>query len=236
MTLLLKIHVEGFTEASFAAHILRPYLEGLGCSITVVINKTSNAHGVAHRGGLSHYEQFRINTRRLLKNKNAVVTTMIDYYGLPADFPGMGNISDYPTSYERVRYLERMLDENISGEDVPDDNFIPYIQLHEFEALLFSDIAAIDKVLSVGRSSHCKELREIRRNFEPEEINTSPESAPSKRLKRLYPRYSKTVEGILIAEKIGLADIRRQCPHFNEWLTEVERVVAIKGVCAVDHV
>ncbi len=161
MTLVRKIHVEGYPEASFASHILRPYLEERGCSISVIINKTTNAHGVTHRGGLSHYEQFRINTRRLLKNKNAVVTTMIDYYGLPADFPGMENLYDYPTAYERVRYLEKMLDENISGEDIPADNFIPYIQLHEFEALLFSDISVIDKVLSVGRSSLYYVIMEI---------------------------------------------------------------------------
>ncbi|HJK55416.1 MAG TPA: DUF4276 family protein, partial [Methanocorpusculum sp.] len=111
MTLLLKIHVEGFTEASFASRILRPHFEEYDCSIAVIINKTSNSHGIAHRGGLSHYEQFRVNTRRLLKNKNAVVTTMIDYYGLPTDFPGMTDCGKFSTAPDRVSYLERMLDE-----------------------------------------------------------------------------------------------------------------------------
>ena len=224
MTLLLKMHVEGFTEASFASRILRPHFEEYDCSVAVVINKTSTSRGIPHRGGLSHYAQFRVNTRRLMKNKNAVVTTMIDYYGLPADFPGMTDVGNYPAAPERVRYLERMLDEDISSEGDSAESFIPYIQLHEFEALLFSDIAAVDRVLSVGRESKYAELREIRNRYAPEEINTSPETAPSKRLKKLYPRYSKTVEGIAVAERIGLETIRDNCPHFHAWLTELERI------------
>ncbi|HJK29570.1 MAG TPA: DUF4276 family protein, partial [Methanocorpusculum sp.] len=60
--------------------------------------------------------------------------------------------------------------------------------------------------------------------YAPEEINTSPETAPSKRLKKLYPHYSKTVEGMAIAERIGLAKMRKCCPHFNAWITELEQV------------
>lgn len=226
MTLLLKIHVEGYTEASFASRLLRPHLEEYNCSIAVIINKTSNNRGIAHRGGLSHYEQFRVNTRRLLKNRNAVVTTMIDYYGLPADFPGMAEMDRFPTSAERVAYLERRLDEDISGDTVSEDTFIPYIQLHEFEALLFSDVSVVDRVLSVGRESKYAELTEIRNQYAPEEINTRPETAPSKRLKKLYPRYSKMVEGMAIAERIGLPVIRSCCPHFDAWLTTLEQVAA----------
>lgn len=224
MTPLLKIHVEGFTEAVFASRILRPHLEACGCYITVVINKTSSSNGTTHRGGLSHYEQFKVNTRRLLKNKNAVVTTMIDYYGLPADFPGMEHIQEYNSAEERVAYLERMLDQNISGSDIYEENFIPYIQLHEFEALLFSDIAVVDRVLSTGRESKYEELVRIRQEYAPEEINTRPETAPSKRLRNLYPRYSKISEGMVIAERTGLTKIRDNCPHFNSWLTELERI------------
>lgn len=226
MTLLLKIHVEGYTEASFASRLLRPHLEEYNCSIAVIINKTSNSRGIAHRGGLSHYEQFRVNTRRLLKNRNAVVTTMIDYYGLPADFPGMAEMDRFPTSAERVAYLERRLDEDISGDTVLEDTFIPYIQLHEFEALLFSDVSVVDRVLFVGRESKYAELTEIRNQYAPEEINTRPETAPSKRLKKLYPRYSKTVEGMAISERIGLPVIRSCCPHFDAWLTTLEQVAA----------
>ena len=151
MTLLYKIHVEGVTEASFASRILRQHFEEYDCSIAVIINKTSNSHGIAHRGGLSHYEQFRVNTRRLLKNKNAVVTTMIDSYGLPTDFTGMTDCGKFSTAPDRVSYLERMLDEDISGDWLSAENFIPYIQMHEFEALLFSDISVVVRVLSVGR-------------------------------------------------------------------------------------
>lgn len=98
---------------------------------------------------------------------------MIDYYGLPTDFPGMDHVQEYKSAEERVMYLEQMLDKNISGSDISEENFIPYIQLHEFEALLFSDISIVDRVLSTGRESKYEELAKIRHEYAPEEINTS---------------------------------------------------------------
>ena len=143
MTLLLKIHVEGFTEASFASRILRPHFEEYDCSIAVIINKTSNSHGIAHRGGLSHYEQFRVNTRRLLKNKNAVVTTMIDYYGLPTDFPGMTDCWTFSTATDLLCCIERLTAEDSSCKRLSDEDFIPCILLHECDSLLFSYISVL---------------------------------------------------------------------------------------------
>ena len=95
--------------------------------------------------------------------------------------------------------------------------------MHEFEALLFSDCAALADVL--GRSDLTAGFQEVRDQFEtPEQIDDAPTSAPSKRIRAMVPEYHKTVDGIVAAERIGLETIRAVCPHFNHWVTRVERV------------
>jgi hypothetical protein len=108
--------------------------------------------------------------------------------------------------------------------DIGNPRFIAYIQLHEFEGLLFSDVQAIDAVLKVhqGRSQLAK-LKKIRAQFRtPEEIDDGNTTTPSKRLKSLYAGYDKVAFGSLIAQRIGLDALRRECPHFNEWVSKLE--------------
>ena len=60
-------------------------------------------------------------------------------------------------------------------------------------------------------------------------INDNPASAPSKRIQRLFPGYRKgssvNAHAYRIARHIGLERIRRQCPHFNEWIEKLEKLV-----------
>ena len=58
----------------------------------------------------------------------------------------------------------------------------------------------------------------------PEEINNSSETAPSKRLIKAIPGYNKIVYGNIIAEQIGLQTIRDKCPLFNEWIKQLEQI------------
>jgi len=97
--------------------------------------------------------------------------------------------------------------------------------MHEFEALLFSDVEQFREVLDGWSTDVRQTLLDIRKRFEtPEDINNNRETAPSKRiLKTLAPgTYSKTVHGPLIAEAIGLATIRQQCPRFDTWMNRLE--------------
>lgn len=95
--------------------------------------------------------------------------------------------------------------------------------MHEFEALLFSDCAALAEV--VGRPHLAAEFQRIRDQFEsPEQIDDGPITAPSKRILAIVPEYRKTVDGILVASRVGLERFRAACPHFNHWMTRVERV------------
>lgn len=102
--------------------------------------------------------------------------------------------------------------------------FIPYVAMHEFEALLFSDCATFGR--SIDREDIVSDLEGIRRAFaNPEEIDGSPMGAPSKRIMHLVDGYSKPVDGNLAALNIGVETMRRECPHFAQWLDALEGMV-----------
>ncbi len=212
----LIIHVEGDTEKRFVDRLLKPYLSDK-YHVIPIINKTS----VGHFGGLSHYKQFRKNTRQLCRKSECLLTTMLDLYHLPTDFPGQ-NDAELPSDAEqRVKYLEEKMKEDLAIQ--PPTYFIPYIQLHEFEALLFSDIEIVDKVLRVNSCSDKPALQSImkRYNDKPEMINT--DEGPSVKLDKISKRqYKKIVHGIDIAEKITIDRMRERCPHFDQWLKQLE--------------
>ncbi len=200
--------VEGQTEEKFIKDILNPYLEDYGKFIYPIIVKTKTGH----KGGITEYKPIKKDILSLLKDRNVYVTTMIDYYGLPSDFPGMqtrpkGNI------YQKVSYLELEFHKDINHE-----RFIPYIQIHEFESLLFSDI-------QVFRSEIQNCLHKIINKFpNPEEINDNPNTAPSKRIEQAYKKagltYNKLL-GVEILKRIGINTLKSRCQHFRDWIDKL---------------
>ncbi|GJA33292.1 DUF4276 family protein [Aeromonas caviae] len=207
------VFVEGQTEETFVRDLLVPYFSRLGIYLTPILAQTSPGH----KGGIVSYGKVKHQLTRLCRqDQGAYVTTMMDYYGLPNDFPGLdGHV---PDAHEQVARLELALQQDI---DAP--NFIPNLMLHEFEALLFS---APEKFAEwLDDQALLAPMAAIRGAFAtPEHINNSPQTAPSKRILALVPHYKKTVDGPLIAEDIGLDTIRAQCPHFNNW---IERLLAL---------
>ena len=207
------VFVEGQTEETFVRDLLVPYFSRLGIYLTPILAQTSPGH----KGGIVSYGKVKHQLTRLCRqDQGAYVTTMMDYYGLPNDFPGLdGRV---PDAHEQVMRLELALQQDI---DAP--NFIPNLMLHEFEALLFS---APEKIAEwLDDQALLAPMAAIRAAFAtPEHINNSPQTAPSKRILTLVPNYKKTVDGPLIAEDIGLDAIRAQCPHFNNW---IERLLAL---------
>ena len=217
----IDILVEGQTEEKFVKELLKYILKPKGVDLNAIIIKTKIVKGGSDFvGGISEYSQIERDLRNILESTDAdLVTTMIDFYKFPGDMPGLENapVGDY---IKRIDYYENTFAANIN-----DNRFLPYLQLHEFEALLFSSPEAIDNTLYKKRK--LPELRGIVAQFNsPEEINEGENTAPSKRLKNLYGKrgYSKTIHGPLIAGHIGLDLIREKCPHFDQWLTKVERL------------
>lgn len=210
---------EGPTEESFIRDVLYPHLKERGLSVVPIIVTTKRIKaGPNFKGGIISYGKFKRELKRLLEDTSAAsVTTMIGCYGLPTDFPGRAA----PFSgacIDRVRHLEREL-----AQDINHRKFVPYLSLHEFEALLFSSPAEIAGV--VPEQDVKNELLSIRRSFaSPEKINDDPQTHPAARISRLIPTFRKLPHSPLIAGRIGIAQIRKECRHFDGWLTTLENI------------
>lgn len=205
------ILVEGQTEETFIQEILRPHLWGFDVDLTPTILRTSPGH----KGGISSYAKVKRELRRVFTDRNAVLfTTFLDLYGLPSDVPGHGSSLSGAALADHI-------EASIRG-DIGQDNFRPYVQLHEFEALLFSQPSAFELFFS---PREILRLQVIRNAYQtPEDINNSPHTAPSKRILGIYDAYEKVFQGILIAKIIGLERMRADCPRFSAWLSELERL------------
>ncbi len=226
----LCIMVEGQTEERFVKDLLAPYLASHGVSTEATCICTKQIDGRrAFRGG--HGGRYDLIEKdillRLRSDSGVVVTTLFDYYGLPGTFPGTQSASGQ-SSYDRVAHLEQEFARSIASayraaanRDLSPDRFIPNLILHEFEGLLFSSPKTIQDVLADAQL--LDKLKQIAgEHGSPEEINDSLKTAPSKRLLALYPGYQKPLHGNQIAARIGLAEIRARCPHFDGWLRRLE--------------
>ena len=218
----LLIVAEGVTEETFVGKILTPHLSARAIYPSARLVEFSRTKARIYRGGLLKYAAAKRDILLLLQEDPTIyVTTMFDLYALPTTFP-MYELAKQPTDpKERIKILEEGL-----RADINNDRFIPYIQLHEYEALLFSDISKIDYVMkTLQGESHLTKLERIMTQFpSPELINDGPTTAPSKRLLEIYSTYDKVLSGSLIAQEIGLSTIRKECPHFNSWLETLENL------------
>lgn len=222
MSHLIRVNIvaEGQAEQAFVRELLTEPLSSLGVYPVARCVFTGRKHGQVYRGGMTTYARAKGDIERWLKDDpSGYVTTMFDLYGLPHDFPAPSQATSTHDPYHKARVLEASL-----AADIQNHHFIPYIQLHEFEGLLFSDVSAIEAVVrTYNPYSRLAELQQIRAQFTtPEEIDDGEQTAPSKRLKSLYPAYEKVLFGSRIAQGIGLDTLRRECPHFNEWLSKLE--------------
>lgn len=213
--------VEGQTEERFVKDILAPafWSRDLYLYPTILVTKRVK-DGPNFKGGVTRFARFENDLRRLLSAGGAVVTTMLDYYGLPTDFPGMNTRSN-GTPRQRAEQVERAIHDYFGSPS----NFVPFLALHEYEAWLFASADALPGVMN--EPARQVDIEVIRHSVStPEEINDDPESAPSRRILKLFPGYRKVVHGTIAAGRIGLERIRAECPHFNDWLATLEDVAS----------
>jgi hypothetical protein len=221
----LLVHVEGQTEETFVSEVLMIHLLAKGyhaVSARIVGNARQR-----NRGGIKPWPSVKRDiVSHLKEDPTCVATTMVDYYGLPqqgvAAWPGRAKAAGLNT-VQKATYVEGAMLDDVVAEmgDFDSRRFVPFVVMHEFEGLLFSDCAGFSR--GIGRPAMEATFREIRNQFTtPEEINDSPITAPSKRVIDLVPGYEKPLLGSLAALEIGLSCIRLECPHFNHWLTELE--------------
>jgi hypothetical protein len=220
------VHVEGETEEAFVNEILTAHLLACGYE-RVSARLVGNTRLRDRRGGIRGWSAVRKDIIRHLKeDPGCIATTMVDYFGLPhagdKAWPGRAQAATLPVA-DKARHVEAALLNDVleeMGGRFDRRRFVPFVVMHEFEGLLFSDCEAFAR--GVGREGLADSFQAIRDQFDtPEEINDSPVSAPSKRVAALIPGYVKPLLGNLAALEIGLDKIRAACPHFRAWLSRV---------------
>ena len=212
------VFVEGQTEETFVNDVLGPFLGAKSIYLIPVLARTKRTRdGRTFKGGIVSYRQVKREILRLVGDSSAaLITTMLDYYGLPQDFPGMPDLSA-GSPREKVAHLEDAFRQDIGHQQ----RFLPFLTLHEFEALLFAQPEQFGAVFPNRRQAAARLAEEVS-HLPPEEINDVPDTHPAARIKRRLPNYSKPLHGPRIAKQIGLTAIREKCPHFDAWLSHLE--------------
>jgi Domain of unknown function (DUF4276) len=219
----LYVTVEGQAEKEFVDKALMPHLAGFAIDVRPRVVMTNRKLG--KRGGVFDFDKIRGDVGRLMKqdtHAEARFTTMIDLYALPSEFPGWNEARKKTIPRERVQVLEQAL-----AKEFAEPRFLPFIQLHEFEALLYCDLNELQRRISDSEAG-IKALQADVKDTPPEDINEGATTAPSKRIIRHLPIYerNKVRVGAPAAAAIGLNALRNRCPHFGEWLSKLEALGA----------
>jgi len=224
----LLIHVEGETEEAFVNEVLASHLYGCGYT-KVSARLVGNARQRDRRGGIRAWSAVRKDILHHLKeDAGCLSTTMVDFYALPQagdrSWPGRAEAAQLAFPAKAVAVESALLADICSemGGDFEQSRFVPYVMMHEFEGLLFSDATKLG--LGIGRPDLSPKFQAIRDQYAtPEEINDSPLTAPSKRIISLLPGYEKPLMGTLAVLEIGLDAIRQECPLFRGWIERLEQ-------------
>jgi len=219
--------VEGHTEKIFIENVVAPYLMSKNVFIQPMLISKSGQNG----GDVKFARAKNDIEKHLKQRSDTFLTLFIDYYGTKSDWPGIllsENEQNSLTSIEKAKRVNDATMEKVQGlypEVRADERFIPYIAMYEFEALLFSEPNVLAKKIGVQPEKIRAILEEC---GTPEDINNSPNTAPSKRLNDLISsRFKKTTTGIAIAQEIGLSVIRSKCPIFDQWVSRLESLSSI---------
>lgn len=228
---MTRIHIvcEGWTEQTFINSLMVEPFANRGIYL---FPQRIGRQG--KKGGDVRFDRLYADVRNLLKgDSTAYCTTLIDFYQLPANFPGKKESAEKNSIADKAQSVNEAMMNALADDRYLGGNlikrFIPYVQMHEFEGLLFSD----PSLLASAVAPKCNDdkikqklpetFHEIRSKFSsPEEINDNISTAPSKRILNYVPRYKKVADGANAAKAIGLATIRRECQLFNAWLEKLE--------------
>lgn len=221
----LNITAEGQTEMEFAKNTLSQYFETFGVIVQARCVMTSKNKSKTYRGGLLDYERAKKDILNWLsedKSADVFFTTMFDLYALPNNFPMFEASLKINNPYDRVLFLENAL-----KADINHHKFIPYIQLHEFEALILANPELL--LLEYPEAQdEVEQLKQIVIQFDnnPEKVNTGKYTAPSKQIIKRIPEYegNKTTVGATLAGLEGIETQKERCAHFCHWIEIIEKI------------
>lgn len=225
----LRVYVEGWGEYRFVQDLLVAHLQAFG--VFVQASRIGHLTGKP-RLGIGNWEgehgTGRELQRALLQSSSRYslyVTTMVDYYALPRDWPNRENSSELPKPDRSSRVESGMYKymRELLGNDERITRFVPYVSLHEFEALLLSKPEAL-LAFFPGEEAAVQKLRDDVSTLAPEHVDDDPCFAPSKRIIRFLPGYAsqKSAAAIHALRAIGMEHLRQACPHFGQWLGRLE--------------
>lgn len=218
---LLFVVCEGQVEETFVRNTLAPFLPNVQAVPKLVGCSGRSKQG----GGGSTWGRVERELRLQLKNSGQIwVTTMIDFYQLPKDTPGFDAIAKNPKKpTDTAAHLQ-----NCIAEQIGDQRLIPFLMVHEFEALLFCNPEVIGSYFDSPQLA--KELEQIKNGHEsPEHINGGKDTNPAGRLNGLLQKhlphgYAKRSHGPTLADRIGLKCMSAECPHFADWLDRLRGI------------
>lgn len=205
--------VEGDTEILLIEKLVVPYLYQNGLQIpcncqTIITNRKQHK-----KGGVGSYGKFKNEVIRTLSQPNVIVSSVIDFFRLPTDFPA------YSNDVSKIDLIENAIWADLGCNK----QFVPYIQKHEVEALMFADSSGFDFIIDSPQQMTL--IAEIIASYpNPENINNSPESAPSKRLEKIF-NYDKTRDGEMIFSIIQMEQVLKKCPRFKYWIEKLQKTI-----------
>lgn len=223
----LFIYVEGQEEELFVNRVLRDHLRRFGVAVQKpILAATSFRIGDDDEadvtvGGVTNYEAIREDIVYQFATGDIeaadVLTTLIDLYALPASFPGHKEaIAQGFTGGKKAAHIEQAWKAGVGQA-----NFFPYIQVHEFEALILTR----PSVLAEFYPEHAAGIEKLREECSPfptpEEINETKATSPSHRILARVPTYQK-IDGFRHLQDIGVPELKAHCPRFKMWLERCE--------------
>ncbi|MDE5876968.1 MAG: DUF4276 family protein [Muribaculaceae bacterium] len=210
----LIIVCEGPTEHEFCINVLAPIFFKKDIYVEAPLVKKSN-------GGIVPWQNIKRQIETHLHEGKAYVSLFIDYYGIKDsyNFPGGEESKTISLKDNKLKFLCDKMKADISPELV--SRFIPYMQIHEFESLLYSDIEVFKNNFNTDELNFSLLEKAIREFPDPEDINSRPTLAPSKRLLEAIQGYDKVIYGNCLAAEIGLKKIIAKCPLFKQWISSL---------------
>ena len=209
----LNILCEGPSEREFVRIVLGPHLREMEVFCKPIAINQKN-FGAVSLGKLRQLHKCAIGASR----PHQYTTTLIDLYALPDDyfFPEDRLLKGIDLAQKVEKNMAKLL---------PSERWIPHVQLHEFEAMLFVDLTVLAEALLDKESTKgALRLREQVSDLAPEEIDQGPQTSPSKRIGKYMPSYSKGESAALALREIGITRLRSECPHFSAWVSKLEEL------------
>jgi len=218
----LLVYCEGQTEVMFVERLLRPHLHMHGVTVERPILAATSQTPFTQRGGFVNWAAIKFDLRQEFAtdaDPNLRFTTLLDVYAMPGQVLSLAGFAAPVTNVSDVETVEIA----IAGV-FNEPRFRVYLQRHELEALLLSDLDALKRVFhrhSVG----IEQLRADISGFPSmEDVNHGPLTHPSARLNTAITGYQdlKASNAYFAIAEAGLPSVRAKCPRFDAWLREWE--------------